>query len=73
MQDFVKGLVKRYEYLKGRRDNWDTHYQELADYMLPRKADIVRKRSRGEKRMELIFDGTALQAVDLLVCITPVM
>ena len=34
--------------------------------MLPRKADVVRKRSRGEKRMELIFDGTALQSVDLL-------
>ena len=66
MQDFVKGLVKRYESLKSRRDNWDTHYQELADYMLPRKADIVRKRSRGEKRMEQIFDGTALQSVDLL-------
>lgn len=66
MSDFIKGLVKRYESLKNRRDNWDTHYQELADYMLPRKADIVRKRSRGEKRMELIFDGTALQSVDLL-------
>lgn len=34
--------------------------------MLPRKADIVKKRSRGEKRMELIYDGTALQSVDLL-------
>tara|TARA_R110000803_G_scaffold12045_4_gene35302 strand:- start:15 stop:1604 length:1590 start_codon:yes stop_codon:yes gene_type:complete len=66
MQDFIKSLVKRYESLKTRRDNWDTHYQELADYMLPRKADIVRRRSRGEKRMEMIFDGTALQAVDLL-------
>jgi hypothetical protein len=66
MDDFVKSLVKRYEHLKNRRGNWDTHYQELADYMLPRKADIVRKRSRGEKRMELIFDGTALQSVDLL-------
>tara|TARA_R110002012_G_scaffold149122_1_gene308134 strand:- start:4 stop:291 length:288 start_codon:yes stop_codon:yes gene_type:complete len=66
MQDFIKSLVKRYDSLKTRRDNWDTHYQELADYMLPRKADIVRKRSRGEKRMEMIFDGTALQAVDLL-------
>jgi len=62
----VKELVSRFEFLEQRRANWDTHYQELADYMLPRKADIVRKRSRGEKRMELIFDGTALQAVDLL-------
>jgi len=59
-------IVKRYEHTKSRRDNWDTHYQELADYMLPRKADIVKKRSRGEKRMELIYDGTALQSVDLM-------
>lgn len=66
MNDFIKSLVSRFDYIKGRRDNWDTHYQELADYMLPRKADIVKKRSRGEKRMELIYDGTALQSVDLL-------
>lgn len=66
MSNFIKSLISRFDYIKGRRDNWDTHYQELADYMLPRKADIVRKRSRGEKRMEFIYDGTALQAVDLL-------
>ena len=59
-------LLKRFDSLKSRRDNWDTHYQELADYMLPRKADIVKKRSRGEKRMELIYDGTALQSIDLM-------
>ena len=64
--DPIKELVARFDYLESRRDNWDTHYQELADYMLPRKADVVKKRSRGEKRMELIYDGTALQAVDLL-------
>lgn len=65
MSELTKSLISRFEHIKGRRDNWDTHFQELADYMLPRKADIVRKRSRGEKRMEMIFDGTALQAVDL--------
>ena len=59
-------LIKRFEFVKNRRDNWDSHYQELADYMLPRKADIVRKRSRGDKRMELIYDGTALQSIDLM-------
>lgn len=66
MEDFIKSLVSRFGYVSGRRDNWNTHYQELADYMLPRKSDIVKKRSRGEKRMELIYDGTALQSVDLL-------
>ena len=65
-EEYTKALVKRYQMVKSRRDNWDTHYQELADYMLPRKADIVKKRSRGEKRMEVIYDGTALQSVDLL-------
>lgn len=59
-------LIKRFEFVRNRRDNWDSHYQELADYMLPRKADIVKKRSRGDKRMELIYDGTALQSIDLM-------
>ena len=61
-----KDLIDRFKHYEGQRYYWDTHYQDLADYMLPRKADIVRQRSKGEKRMELIFDGTALQAVDLL-------
>jgi hypothetical protein len=64
--DKAVSIAKRFDYIKSRRDNWDTHYQELADYMLPRKADIVKKRSRGEKRMELIYDGTALQSIDLM-------
>ena len=62
----VKDIVARFEHIEGQRDNWNNHYQELADYILPRKDDIVKKRSRGEKKMELIFDGTALQSVDLL-------
>jgi hypothetical protein len=65
-QNFIKYLVGRYDHIKTQRDNWNSHYQELADYMLPRKADVVKSRSKGDKRMELIFDGTALQAVDLL-------
>tara|TARA_R100000234_G_scaffold56764_2_gene34257 strand:- start:3277 stop:4878 length:1602 start_codon:yes stop_codon:yes gene_type:complete len=66
MANFAKELISRLNYLETYRKYWNTHYQELADYMLPEKSDIVRKRSRGEKRTELIFDGTALQAVDLL-------
>ena len=66
MEDFQKELIDRLKSLETQRDYWNSHFQELADYMLPRKADIVRTRSRGEKRTENIFDGTALQAVDLL-------
>ena len=59
-------LLTRFDRLAGRRSTWETHWQEVADYMLPRKADIVRRRSRGDKRMERIFDSSPLQALELL-------
>jgi len=59
-------LIARFDRLAGRRSTWETHWQEVADYMLPRKADIVRRRSRGDKRMERIFDSSPLQALELL-------
>ena len=40
----VQRLDKRYKTLQTQRSNWEQHWQQLADYMLPRKADIVKKR-----------------------------
>lgn len=57
---------KRAKSLKTSRIVWDDHYQDLADYMLPRKNSITQKKTSGDKRNEVIYDGTALQAVDLL-------
>jgi len=62
----VSQLDRRYRTLQSQRSNWEKHWQELADYMLPRKADIVKKRTQGDKRTELIYDGTAIHAVELL-------
>jgi hypothetical protein len=62
----VSQLDRRYRTLQSQRSNWEKHWQELADYMLPRKADIVKKRTQGDKRTDLIFDGTAIHAVELL-------
>lgn len=62
----VSRLDRRYRDLANARTNWEKHWQELADYMLPRKADIVKKRTQGDKRTELIYDGTAIHAVELL-------
>lgn len=49
----VKDIVARFEHIEGQRDNWNNHYQELADYMLPRKADIVKKEVVAKKRWNL--------------------
>jgi hypothetical protein len=64
--DLTKSLLSRYERLEGQRQNWETHWQEVADYMQPRKADVTKKRARGDKRMEQVFDSSPIQAVELL-------
>ena len=62
----AKILLSRFDRLKTQRQNWESHWQEVADYMQPRKADVTKSRSKGDKRTELIFDGSPLQSVELL-------
>jgi hypothetical protein len=62
----AKILLSRFDRLKSQRANWESHWQEVADYMQPRKADVTKSRSKGDKRTELIFDGSPLQSVELL-------
>ena len=52
--------------MEGSRGTWEDHWQEILDYVMPRKADIVTKRTRGEKRAEVLFDSTAITASNLL-------
>jgi len=59
-------LLKRYGTLQTQRQNWESHWQEIADYIVPRKADITKKRTSGDKRTELIYDGTAIHAAELM-------
>ena len=59
-------LMKRFASLQNQRKNWESHWQEVADYIVPRKADITKKRTSGDKRTELIFDGTAIHAAELM-------
>jgi len=49
-----------------KRSNWESHWQEVADYMLPRKADITLERPKGDKRHTVIYDGTAIHSLELL-------
>jgi hypothetical protein len=64
--DLTKDLLKRFGKLVTQRQTWESHWQEVADYMMPRKADVTKTRSQGDKRTELIFDSSPLHAVELL-------
>ena len=60
-------LMRRLDRLQEQRSTWEAHWQEIADFMRPRKADITKKsQTPGAKRSELIFDGTAINAAELL-------
>src|SRR3990167_3702817 len=51
-------LHDRWLKLVQRRDPWMTYWQELADILLPNKADFTRSRGRAEQRETGIYDGT---------------
>ena len=59
-------LLRRLGELQAKRATWEAHWQELADHVLPRRAEIVRHGSPGEKRMGKLYDATAIQANELL-------
>jgi len=59
-------LLKQFGSLETQRQTWESHWQEVADYVVPRKADVTKNRSPGDKRSELVFDGTAIHAAELL-------
>ena len=65
-KDLAHILLSRFGSLQTSRATWESHWQEIADYVVPRKADVTKTRSPGDKRAELIFDGTAIHAAELM-------
>ena len=61
--EYVK---KRCSNLEAVRQTWEDHWQEILDYVMPRKADVTFVRSKGEKRTEVLYDSTAITANNLL-------
>lgn len=62
MPNDVVELLRRHKTIESNRRQWDTHFQELAEYMLPRRADFTGPRNPGQKRTERQFDGVPMQA-----------
>ncbi len=58
----VEAVLERLKGLRANRGVWESHWQELAEYMLPRRADFAGPRAPGAKRTERQFDGAPMQA-----------
>lgn len=61
-----KDIVSRYDSLKASRSTWESHWQEIADFIYPNRSDFTVKKTKGGKRLERIFDATGIHANELL-------
>jgi len=59
-------IVSKYDRLYTERDNWDSHWQDVAEYVVPRKDDIYGVKWAGEKKVQRLYDSTSVQANELL-------
>jgi len=66
LRNLAKELKDTLSRLEEKRSTWESHWQEIADLMLPRKAEITKSRSRGDKRSASIYDATAIHSLELL-------
>jgi hypothetical protein len=60
----VEDCLRRLNELEGRRHNWDSHWQEVAERVWPAADEFLTTRSVGEKRSTKIYDATAAMALE---------
>jgi hypothetical protein len=58
----VKDILARHKHLAEERRTWEGHWQDLAEVMLPRRADFTGQAAAGGKRTDRIYDGTPMLA-----------
>ena len=57
-------LIRTYHDLKGKRGNWETHWEEIAERILPRQIGFVGERTDGEKKTQKVFDSKPMVALE---------
>jgi len=61
-----KRYVQRFNELEASRANWETHWQDIAEFVLPNR-DFTRTRTPGEERRQRIYNNTPGEALERLV------
>lgn len=65
--ELAQEAIKRHEALKAERVTWDTLWQDIAKYVMPRKAEILSQQlSPSTERHDVLFDTTAIRANQIL-------
>lgn len=66
-------IIQEFEYAKSQRGNWESHWQEIAERVIPSQSrsftSMGKPMTQGEKRTEFIFDSTASIALNRFAAI----
>ncbi len=62
----LESLRRRYDAARARRSPWESLWQDAYRYTLPQRQGFGSAIRSGETRMERLYDGTALDAVEQL-------
>jgi hypothetical protein len=61
---YIEELCVVHKHLKGNSGNWETHWEEIAERILPRQIGFLGDRPDGEKKTQKIFDSKPMLALD---------
>jgi len=64
-EEDIKDVIKRYTKARSSRSVWESNWQELAEYIIPERANITTSSMPGQKKTSKIVDTTALDALEL--------
>lgn len=65
-KDIAKRLLERHKRLVAARSNWDSLWEEIAEFTKPTRQGFITKKTRGSYRGERVFDSTAIHANAML-------
>jgi hypothetical protein len=62
--DATNEIFSRFDRMKTERANWESHWEEVAERVLPRSAEFTGERTPGDKRTAKLYDATAVLALE---------
>jgi len=62
----IQPILQRYHAARQRRESWEPLWKDCYDFTLPQRGDFDGMTMPGARRMDKIYDATALDAVDQL-------
>jgi len=60
----VEEVFGRFERLQRSRGIWESHWEEIAERVLPRSAEFTGEREQGDKRTQKLYDASAALALE---------